>query len=394
MKRIIIILAALAFVFYSCGSNGNNNIEQAQTNPPQPIAEGEVLSATGDLNHDGLMDSVVIARKEVYHDLNEGVESIKGDGFKIFFGNENGEYSLFQKYAINNHSEEFYADWDSITIYEDGYLTIMDHFRTDDDNYYTYGLWYRDNDFYLTDFTMEFGTDEYNLQYYNLVDNRLKCYIEWHEMDTENYHHRTDWYDLKDLPQKSLSEFKIGDMVCDFYELVTHIDEDIFEYSGTDKEALCHADYAPDNDEGDLNGDGIDDLVINVNNSRFAVYFKDSDGVYNLQCQGKSCDEWTEITAYTRDGNLMVYAYTESSKDYTFHYDNSGYFRLIAFDQSMYWPDGGGSYSQSFDFVNGKRTIQEDDNPAKVVDLPNIPLRVIEEIHFGNIEEIEELYEE
>lgn len=144
---------------------------------------------------------------------------------------------------------------------------------------------------------------------------------------------------------------------------------------------------------GDLNGDGIDDLVVNVNNARFDVYFKDHDGVYNLQYQGKSFDEWTEITAYIKDGNLMVYAFTESSKDYTFHYDDSGHFRLIAFDQFMNWPDGGGSYSQSFDFVNGKRTVQEDDDPAKTFDLPQIPLRVIEEIHFGNISEIEDLYE-
>ena len=84
---------------------------------------------------------------------------------------------------------------------------------------------------------------------------------------------------------------------------------------------------------------------------------------------------------------------TESSKTYTFRYDDRGYCHLLSFDQYMYWPDGGGSYYQYIDFVNGKRTEQVDEEPETTVDFPIRPLRVIEEFHFGNIIEVEELCE-
>lgn len=399
MKKSLFFFVALTLAFVSC-NNSNKVNSPASNNPDQAIEQAssqsaeEVLFATGDLNGDGFQDSVVIAKNEVYRNFDEEVVPAEGDGLKVFFGDKNGNYSLYGSYPVNSRPDDLYANWESITIDENSHLIIAANFRTDGDVIYTYALKHMEDDFYLTNFSMEYGTDEDNFEHYDLVNHTLVVEIDWHEMDTENYHHRTDTYELKDLPLKRLSEFKIGDEVCDFYDYVENIDEDIFEYSGTDKDALCHAEYTPDNAEGDLNGDGIDDLVVNVNNSRFAVYFKNSDGVYNLMCQGKSFDDWTETTAYIRDGNLMVYAFTESSKDYTFHYDDSGYFRLIAFDQYMDWPDGGGSYSQSFDFVNGKRTVQEDDNPAQTSDLPQIPLRVFEEIHFGNIEEIEAFYEE
>ena len=111
-----------------------------------------------------------------------------------------------------------------------------------------------------------------------------------------------------------------------------------------------------------------------------------------LVFHGKSFDNDTETMAYIEGSDLVVNATTESSKDYTFRENGYGYFRLIAFDQSMEWPDGGGSYYQSIDFVNGERTEQENDKPATTV---NIPKRtpVSEEIHFGNMDEIERLCE-
>ena len=389
MKKTLIILAAIALAFCSCSNNNKSDKANAQ-----PTNKEEFLFATGDLNYDGINDSVVITKKEVYHNLVDGPEPVGGDGLKIYFGDKKGKYSLFGKYAINSHPEEFYANWESILIDDYGCLTIVDNFRTDDDRYYHYVLKYQDNDFYLTGFKMEFGTDDDNTLYYDLVNHILKSDIDWHEMDTEIYHHRTDTYELKDLPLKRLSEFKIGDEVCDFNEYVAHIDEDIFATSGTTKEELCSSEFDPQYEEGDLNRDGIEDLIINVDNSRFAVYFKSMDGEYFNIFQGKSCDDWTEINAYESEGNLRVYAFTESSKTYEFHYDDNGYFHLISFEQSMYWPDGEGYFYQFIDFVNGKRTIQEDEDPETVVDIPKIPLRVIEEFHFGNIDEVEAIYEE
>lgn len=402
MKKYLLIFAALAFAFCSCNRNNSDSNKQdqnsqIQTNQiqdnqaldsEQPIDE-DVLYGIGDLNHDGFMDSAVITWKEVLRNVDENVEPVQGDGLKIFFGNKEGKHSLYRSYAINNRPDDNYAEWESIIIDEEGNLNIVDKFRTDDDQFYYYVIRYQDNDFYLTDFTMEFGTDEYNLEHYDLVNKTLKKVTEWSEMDSDNYHNITDEYELKDLPLKSLSEFKIGDQVCVFDEYVAHIDEEIFEYSGTTKEALCPAEYNPSYDEGDLNGDGVNDLIINVNNSRFAIYLKDSNGEYNLVFEGKSFDDWTEVEAYTDEGYLMVYAFTESSKTYTFRNDD-GYFHLISFEQSMEWPDGGGSYYQFIDYVNHKRTERVDDNPETTVDIPQNPLRVIEEFHFGNISEIED----
>ena len=390
MKKNFIIFAAIALAICSCNRNNNNN---GQSQTLEARAEEEVLFGIGDLNHDGFWDSVVITMKEVYRNDVEEVAPVQGDGLKIFFGDKKGRYSLYRSYAINNHPDDSYAEWEGIIIDGEENLTIVDVSRTDDEQVYTYVLRYQDNDFYLTDFTMEYGTDEYNMEHYDFVNKSLETYTEWTEMDSDNSHFRIDTYELKDLPLKSLSEFKIGDKVCDFDEYVAHIDEDIFATSGTTKEELCPAEFNPSYEEGDLNRDGIDDLIVNVKNSRFAVYFKNSEGTYNFEVEGKSCDDWTEISAYEKDGNLMVYAFTESSKNYEFHYDDNGYFHLISFDQSMYWPDGGGSYYQFIDFVNGKRTEQEDDDPETTVDIPKTPLRVIEEFHFGNIDEIEDLCE-
>ena len=394
MKKNFILFIAMALAWCSCNrssSDNNNNNSQIQS-IEQP--EEEVLFGIGDLNNDGFMDSAVIALKEVHRDIDEGVTPVQGDGLKVFFGDRQGKYALFRSYPINNHPNELYACWEGIVIEKDGGLIIEDAYRTDDEVLSTYVLTFQDDDFYLTDFLRAFGTDEDHYEHYDLVQKTLTTEVEWHEMDTENYHHRTDTYELKDTPLKKLSDFRIGDEVCNFYDEVDHVDEDIFEVSGMNKEELCSIELNPTYDEGDLNGDGIDDLVINVNDSRFAIYFKSSDGSYFLEFQGKSFDDWTETSAYVQDGNLMVYAFTESSKEYTFRYDDNGYCHLLSFEQSMEWPDGGGSYYQFIDFVNGKRTEQVDDNPETTVDIPQNPLRVIEEFHFGNMQEIDELLED
>lgn len=410
MKKTTIISAALALALCSCGSGNNQPLEQNQSKLEQPDTEvvEEVTSfafddlvsdevddffAVGDLNHDGIQDLAFVARNEVLRNQNEGIEPVQGDGLRIYFGDADGRYTLFNKYAVNTHPDDFYANWSNLAIGDDGLLFIQEGYATDGEVVQNYYLKYMDDDFYLTSFVMTYGVDDDNVVNYDLVNKKLVVDVDWHEMDTEIYHHRTDTYDLKDIPLKKLSDFKIGDEVCTFDEYVEDDGLDIFETSGKTKEELCASEHNPTYEEGDLNNDGVLDLVVNALNSTFAVYYKDASGSYNMMLQGKSFDKYTETYAYMEDGDLVVDATTESGKSYTFRDNGYGYWRLIEFEQSMEWPDGGGSYYQRIDFVNGTRLEQEDDKPATTVNIPKRNV-VFEEVHFGNMDEIEHFIQE
>ena len=406
MKKITIIAAAIALALCSCGSNNNQPKEQEQNkveqDVPQAVEEISALGyddivsgeeddffALGDLNHDGIQDLAFVARNEVLRNQNEGIEPVQGDGLRIYFGDADGRYTLFNKYAVNTHPDEFFANWNNLAIGDDGLLFIQEGYATDGEVVQNYYLKYMDDDFYLTSFVMTYGVDDDNVVNYDLVNKKLVVDVDWHEMDTDINHHRTDTYEMKDVPLKKLSDFKIGDEVCTFDEYVEDDGLDIFETSGKTKEELCASEHNPTYEEGDLNNDGVLDLVVNALNSTFAVYYKDASGSYNMMLQGKSFDKYTETYAYMEDGDLVVNATTESEKSYTFRDNGYGYWRLIEFEQSMEWPDGGGSYYQLIDFVNGKKTEQEDDKPATTVNIPKRNL-VFEEIHFGNMDEIEQ----
>ena len=406
MKKITIIAAAIALALCSCGSNNNQPKEQEQNkveqDVPQAVEEISALGyddivsgeeddffALGDLNHDGIQDLAFVARNEVLRNQNEGIEPVQGDGLRIYFGDADGRYTLFNKYAVNTHPDEFFANWNNLAIGDDGLLFIQEGYATDGEVVQNYYLKYMDDDFYLTSFVMTYGVDDDNVVNYDLVNKKLVVDVDWHEMDTDINHHRTDTYEMKDVPLKKLSDFKIGDEVCTFDEYVEDDGLDIFETSGKTKEELCASEHNPTYEEGDLNNDGVLDLVVNALNSTFAVYYKDASGSYNMMLQGKSFDKYTETYAYMEDGDLVVNATTESEKSYTFRDNGYGYWRLIEFEQSMEWPDGGGSYYQLIDFVNGKKTEQEDDKPATTVSIPKRNL-VFEEIHFGNMDEIEQ----
>lgn len=406
----MIISTAVALALCSCGVGNNQPQEQNQSKLEQPDTEvvEEVTSfafddlvsdevddffAVGDLNNDGIKDLAFVARNEVLRNQNEGIEPVQGDGLRIYFGDADGRYTLFNKYAVNTHPDDFYANWSNLAIGDEGLLFIQEGYATDGEVVQNYYLKYMDDDFYLTSFVMTYGVDDDNVVNYDLVNKKLVVDVDWHEMDTDINHHRTDTYEMKDVPLKKLSDFKIGDEVCTFDEYVEDDDLDIFETSGKTKEELCASEHNPTYEEGDLNNDGVLDLVVNALNSTFAVYYKDASGSYNMMLQGKSFDKYTETYAYMEDGDLVVDATTESGKSYTFRDNGYGYWRLIEFEQSMEWPDGGGSYYQLIDFVNGKRTEQEDDKPATTVDIPKRNL-VFEEIHFGNMDEIEHFIQE
>ena len=410
MKKTTIISAALALVLCSCGTGNNQPQEQNQSKLEQPDTEvvEEVTSfafddlvsnevddffALGDLNNDGIKDLAFVARNEVLRNQNEGIEPVQGDGLRIYFGDADGRYTLFNKYAVNTHPDEFYANWSNLAIGDEGLLFIQEGYATDGEVVQNYYLKYMDDDFYLTSFVMTHGVDDDNVVNYDLVNKKLVVDVDWHEMDTDINHHRTDTYEMKDVPLKKLSDFKIGDEVCTFDEYVEDDGLDIFETSGKTKEELCASEHNPTYEEGDLNNDGVLDLVVNALNSTFAVYYKDASGSYNMMLQGKSFDKYTETYAYIEEGNLIVNATTESEKSYTFRDNGYGYWRLIEFEQSMEWPDGGGSYYQRIDFVNGTRLEQEDDKPATTVNIPKRNV-VFEEVHFGNMDEIEHFIQE
>lgn len=405
MKNAYIIFAALVLALCSCG--GSNHQTQNETQQPVVPVEAvqtfsfedivpsveSVLYAKGDLNNDGFEDIAVVARNEVYRNLEEEMEPVKGEGLRIYFGDSDGRYTLFNTCAVNSRPEDFFADVRSLTIDKEGNLTVEEIYATDGETIQTYVLKYLDNDMYLTDYISVFGVDDDNTVHYDLLNKTAVMDVDWHEMDTDIYHHRTDTYELKDIPLKKLSDFKIGDEVCTFEEYVEDDGLNIFEVSGATKEDLCSSEHNPSYEEGYLNNDGILDLVVNALNSTFAVYYKNNSGSYNMCFQGKSFDRDTETYSYIEEGNLIVNSTTESGKSYTFRDNGYGYYRLIEFEQSMEWPDGGGSYYQLIDFVNGKRTEQVDDKPATTV---NIPKRtpVFEEIHFGNMDEIDQLLKE
>ncbi len=412
MKKVSIISAAVALALCSCGSGNNqpqeqnqvqNKVEQTVTQVVEEatsfafddLVSNEVddFFALGDLNNDGIKDLAIVARNEVYRNQDEGIEPVQGDGLRIYFGDADGRYTLFKKYAVNTHPDDLYANWSNMAIGDDGLLFIQEGYATDGEVVQNYYLKYMDDDFYLNSFSTTFGVDDDNDINYDLVNKKLVVDVDWHEMDTDINHHRTDMYDLKDIPMKKLSDFKIGDEVCAFDEYVEDDGLNIFEVSGKTKEELCASEHNPTYEEGDLNNDGVLDLVVNALNSTFAVYFGDSFGSYNMMFQGKSFDRDTETYAYIEEGNLIVNATTESEKSYTFRDNGYGYYRLLEFEQSMVWPDGGGSYYQLIDFVNGKRTEQVDEKPATTVNIPKRNL-VFEEIHFGNMDEIDHFIQE
>lgn len=406
MKKTTIISAAVALALCSCGTGNNQPQEQNQGKLEQPVTEvveeansfvfDDLVSneeddffALGDLNNDGIKDLAIIAKNEVYRNQNEGIEPVQGDGLRIYFGDADGRYTLFKKYSVNTHPDEFYANWSNLAIGDDGLLFIQEGYATDGEVVQNYYLKYLNDDLYLNSYSSTFGVDDDNVINYDLVNKKLVVDVDWHEMDTDINHHRTDTYELKDVPMKKLSDFKIGDEVCSFEEYVEDDGLNVFAHSGNTKEELCSAEYDPTYEEGDLNNDGVLDLVVNALNSTFAVYYKDPMSGYHMEFQGKSFDKYTETYAYIEEGNLIVNSTTESGKTYTFRDNGYGYYRLLEFEQSMVWPDGGGSYYQRIDFVNGTRLEQEDDKPATTVNIPKRAI-VIEEIHFGNMDEIEQ----
>ena len=400
MKKTYIIFAALALTLCSCG--GNNN--QTQNEPQQPVASVEepaqtyafqdivpsdesVLYAKGDLNKDGIEDVAVVAKNEVLR--NEEIEPVKGDGLRIYFGDSDGGYTLSNTCAVNSRPDEFFSDWQSLSIDKEGNLVVEEVYATDGETIQTYVMKFMDNDFYHTDYSLVYGVDDDNVVHYDLLNKTAVVDVDWHEMDTEIYHHRTDTYALKDQPLKKLSDFSIGDEVCSFDEYVEDDGLSVFEYSGSSKEELCSEKCHPTYEEGDLDGDGDLDLVVNALNATFAVYYMDN-GTYRYMFQGKRCDKNTQTDAYIEEGNVIVNANSESSMAYVFHDNGYGYYRLNELWLTEKMPNGE-SKNILVDLVNCKKSEWMEGESAVPADFSNCSPKVFEEFHFGDMREIRQL---
>ena len=135
--------------------------------------------------------------------------------------------------------------------------------------------------------------------------------------------------------------------------------------------------------EADINGDGMDDLVVCDNDYKeFAVYFKDKKGVYNRQMIGhrppeEESDDECQLYATAKQGGINVTASYESTKEYDFHYEK-GDFYLYNYSQSMEWPDDGGSDYYEIDFE--KHKVIDNDSTYSV---PAYPLMKIADVPLG-----------
>ena len=157
-----------------------------------------------------------------------------------------------------------------------------------------------------------------------------------------------------------------------------------FAPKGNNRDELYLGDESVDFSEGDLNGDGIGDLLV-LTQYECGVYFKDADSVYTFKGYAAPADTELDFYAYISDGNLMIDASYESSKLYTLHYQD-GDFYLVYFRQDMEWPDGGGEYHETDDYVTKKRHVWTE-NSDETTDISSKPMLIISEIHFGYIDE-------
>ena len=150
--------------------------------------------ATGDLNGDGIKDSVAFNK-----------------GFFVYFGCADGKYNLFKKYKVLPYETDESNSYDYSTNIENGKLIITTR-RSGDGGFqdYYYTLKFQNDDFVLLKLIDDGGLDGSSTQIYDFEARTYKG--DFNECEGDRY---TTTAKLKNLPSPKLSDIVIGDSPYD-----------------------------------------------------------------------------------------------------------------------------------------------------------------------------------
>ncbi|MBP5366829.1 MAG: hypothetical protein J6Z01_00100 [Bacteroidales bacterium] len=151
-------------------------------------------TATGDLNGDGIKDSVAFNK-----------------GFFVYFGGADGKYNLFKTYKVFPYETDEINSYDYSTDIENGKLIITTR-RSGDGGFqdYYYTLKFQNDDFVLLKLIDDGGLDGSSTQIYDFEAKTYKG--DFHEYEGDSY---TTTAKLKNLPSPKLSDIVIGDSPYD-----------------------------------------------------------------------------------------------------------------------------------------------------------------------------------
>ena len=161
----------------------SEDLEESNSNSDLP------QSATGDLNGDGIKDSVAFNK-----------------GFFVYFGGADGKYNLFKTYKVLDLESNDYITFETSAKIENGKLILLTRKDGDGWDYFDYTLKYQDGDFVLLQLRDDAGLDGSSDITYDFEARTYKG--DFDECEGDSY---TTTAKLKNLPSPKLSDIVIGD---------------------------------------------------------------------------------------------------------------------------------------------------------------------------------------
>ena len=150
-------------------------------------------TATGDLNGDGIKDSVAFNK-----------------GFFVYFGSKDGKYNLFKTYKVLDLESNDYITFKTSAKIDDGKLIISTRKNGDGWDNLDYTLKFQDGDFVLLKLYEDGGLDGSSEITYDFEAKTYKG--DFDECEGDSY---TTTAKLKNLPSPKLSDIVIGDSPYD-----------------------------------------------------------------------------------------------------------------------------------------------------------------------------------